>query len=110
MGDADRRADRPTRVKSTVEELRRMRAMLSEQQAEMRTMKQELAEMRTTKEKLAEMMTMKQDHQDEIAALKQELLDVKAATHGQGGANYEAPQPPELKQLQAGACVTSLYD
>ena len=94
--------------------------MLSEQQAEMRTMKQELsemktikqelAEMRTTKEKLAEMMTMKQDHQDEIAALKQELLDVKAATHGQGGANYEAPQPPELKQLQAGACVTSLYD
>ena len=84
--------------------------MLSEQQAEMRTMKQELSEMKTIKQELAEMRTTKQDHQKEIAALKQELLDVKAATQRQGGANDEAPQPLELKQLQAGVCVTSLYD
>ena len=57
MGDAGRRIDRPPRVRSTVEELRRMRAMLSEQQAEMRTMKQE-------------QQTMKQEYRDEIRKLQ----------------------------------------
>ena len=114
LDDAGRRADRSTRVKSTVEELRQMRAMLSEQQAEMRAMKldyqTELRKMKkeyqseigTMKQELAEMRTAKQDNQNEIAALRQELLEVKAATQEEGNVQNDAPQ-----QLQASARVTS---
>ena len=61
MGDAGWRANRPPKAKSTVEELRRMRAMLSEQQAEMRTMKQEYQ---------TELRKMKQEYRDEIKKLQ----------------------------------------
>ena len=120
LDDAGRRADRSTRVKSTVEELRQMRAMLSEQQAEMRAMKldyqTELRKMKkeyqseigTMKQELAEMRTTKQEHQNEIAALKPELLGAKAATQEVGDMNDDAPQPLEFKQLQAGACMMSV--
>ena len=86
--------------------------MLSEQQAEMRTMKQEQeAKMRTMKQEYqAEVRAMKQGHHDEIAALnsKLELLEVKVATQERSDAKDDGPQQLELKQLQAGACVTSL--
>ena len=110
LDDTGGRADRHTRVKSTVEELSRMRAMLSEQQAEMRTMKEaQLAEMRTMKQ---ELQAMKQKHHDEIEALRQKLLlkNAKSVTQKQAEAKDDASQQLELKQLQAGACVTSHYN
>ena len=63
-------------------------------------------------EQQAEMKMMKQEHHDEIAALnsKLELLEVKVATQERSDAKDDIPQQLELKQLQAGACVTSLND